>query len=63
MRLRPLSEAECYARCYGARDERVSVLHDLEGSTRPSVVAQSRLRMLVETRLAELGDEASKEAA
>jgi hypothetical protein len=28
MRLRPLSEAECYARCYGARgDERVSVVH------------------------------------
>ena len=27
MRLRPLSEAECYARCYGARsEERVSVV-------------------------------------
>ena len=35
VRLRPLTEAECYARCYGARDERVSVLHDLSDSTRP----------------------------
>ena len=26
MRLRPLSEAECYVRCYGARDDQVRVL-------------------------------------
>ena len=25
-RLRPLTEAECYARCYGARDEQVRVI-------------------------------------
>ncbi len=25
-RLRPLSEAECYARCYGGRDESVTLL-------------------------------------
>src|SRR4029077_19333251 len=41
VRLRPLTEAECYARCYGARDERVSVLHDLTGSARPAAVAES----------------------
>ena len=63
MRLRPLTEAECYARCYGARDERVSVLHDLTESTRPAAVAESQLRRLVERRMAELGDDASKEAA
>ena len=62
MRLRALTEAECYARCYGARDERVSVLHDLSDSTRPEAVAESQLRKLVEGRLAELGDE-TKEAA
>ena len=63
MRLRPLTEAECYARCYGARDERVSILHDLSKSTRPAVVAESRLRELVERRLAELSDETGLEAA
>ena len=26
MRMRPLTEAECYARCYGARDEQVRVV-------------------------------------
>lgn len=26
-RLRPLSEAECYARCYGAWDVTVTVVH------------------------------------
>jgi len=62
MRLRPLTEAECYARCYGSRDERVSVLNDLAESTRPAVVAESSLRELVERRLAELG-EGSQEAA
>jgi hypothetical protein len=63
VRLRPLTEAECYARCYGARDERVSVLHDLTESTRPLLVAESRLRELVERRLTELSDETGREAA
>jgi len=45
VRLRTLTEAECYARCYGERDERVSVLRD------PS---ESTLRGLVEQRLARL---------
>ena len=26
MRMRPLSETECYARCYGWRDEQVRIL-------------------------------------
>jgi hypothetical protein len=26
MRMRPLSESECYARCYGSRDEQVRIL-------------------------------------
>jgi hypothetical protein len=54
VRLRSLTEAECYARCYGARDERVSVLHDMTESTLPTAVAESHLRQLVEGRLAEL---------
>ena len=58
-----MTEAECYARCYGARDERVSVLHDLTESTRPAAVAESRLRKLVEARLADPTDDATKEAA
>ena len=39
MRLRPLSEAECYARCYGGRrDEAVNVLRfrDLENGASES---------------------------
>jgi hypothetical protein len=59
VRLRPLTEAECYARCYGARDERVSVVVRQEG--RPVVV--SRLRELVEKRLAERAEPQGLEAA
>jgi hypothetical protein len=30
VRLRPLTEAECYARCYGGRrEETVNLLHDV----------------------------------
>ncbi len=32
-RLRPLSEAECYARLYGDRDSTVAVIH--EGPSQP----------------------------
>jgi hypothetical protein len=60
VRLRPLTEAECYARCYGARDERVSVVTRSE--LRSDVVA-TRFRELVEARLAERADEPSLEAA
>ncbi len=63
MRLRRLSEAECYARCYGARNERVSILRDLSEPARPAAVAGARLRELVERRLPELSDESGLEAA
>jgi len=56
VRLRPLTEAECYARCYGARDERVSLVTRKEPATRPQ---GSQLRRLVELRLAEAEDEAA----
>jgi hypothetical protein len=56
VRLRPLSEAECYARCYGARDERVSLVTRTE--VQPSPVA-AHLRRLVEQRVAEAEDEAA----
>jgi hypothetical protein len=26
MRMRPLSESECYARCYGSRDDQVRIV-------------------------------------
>ena len=54
VRLRPLTEAECYTRCYGKRDERVSVLRDPSESTLPAARAEKSLRELVEERLAEL---------
>ena len=47
MRLRPLTEAECYARCYGARrDERVSLVDVLPGAEHPPLVTGERLRQL-----------------
>jgi len=52
VRLRPLTEAECYTRCYGTRDESVNVLRD--ESTLPGARAEKSLRELVEERLAEL---------
>lgn len=57
MRLRPLTEAECYARCYGARGgEGVTVLRppQVERATE----AGERLRELFETRLDTRGPEA-----
>jgi hypothetical protein len=60
MRLRTLTEAECYARCYGARDERVSlVVRD----DRNSSAVTSRLRQLVEQRIAERTRDEGLEAA
>lgn len=58
MRLRTLSEAECYARCYGARSEdRVSVVRVLrEGE--PRAGSGERLRALFEQRLDARGPEA-----
>lgn len=58
MRLRPLSEAECYARCYGGHgDERVSVVR--VAPRRDEVAARGeRLRELFEERLDVRGPEA-----
>ncbi|HET7647857.1 MAG TPA: hypothetical protein VFK17_04755 [Gaiellaceae bacterium] len=58
MRLRTLSEAECYARCYGGRsEERVSVVRVLRaGESR--VGPGERLRELFEERLDARGPEA-----
>jgi hypothetical protein len=51
VRLRPLSEAECYARCYGGRtDERVSLVRALPRHA-PHVTAGERVRELFEERL------------
>jgi hypothetical protein len=61
MRLRTLSEAECYARCYGARsEERVAVVRLAQRP--PRVVAGGEeLRLLFEERLDAHGPE--REAA
>src|SRR5262245_59045910 len=49
MRLRPLSEAECYARCYGAhRSDQVSVIRP--PTPRPALAGE-QLRRLFESRL------------
>ena len=58
MRLRTLSEAECYARCYGGRsDERVNVvrLEPRRASSRP--LHGEQLRELFEERLDAHGPE------
>jgi hypothetical protein len=55
MRLRTLSEAECYARCYGAhRSDQVSVLRP---ATRKTVSAGEDVRRLFERRLDARGPE------
>jgi hypothetical protein len=52
MRLRRLSEAECYARCYGAHtDERVTVVRVLSPRARQARPSGERLRQLFEERL------------
>jgi hypothetical protein len=58
VRLRPLTEAECYARCYGARGgEGVTVLRPSEHLER-AADAGERLRELFEERLDARGPEA-----
>ena len=52
-RLRPLSEEECYLRCYGSRgaDETVRVVDRVvPGATAPTVFAE-RIRLLFEAAL------------
>ena len=51
MRLRPLSESECYARCYGQRaDESVRVVR-IELTRRPQRLSGEAVRRLFEERL------------
>jgi hypothetical protein len=49
-RLRPLSEAECYARCYGGSDETVRVIR-LEPRRPRLVLSGEQVRRLFEERL------------
>jgi hypothetical protein len=59
MRLRTLSEAECYARCYGGlRDETVSVVRIVPRRTKRPTFAGERLRESFEARLELRGPEA-----
>jgi hypothetical protein len=59
VRLRPLTEAECYARCYGGRgDERVAFVRVLRREEDSSRLAGERLRKLFEERLDAHGPEA-----
>jgi hypothetical protein len=52
MRLRTLSEAECYARCYGGPSEgRVSVIRVGQHQTKRTTSAGERLREMFEERL------------
>jgi hypothetical protein len=58
MRLRPLSEAECYARCYGgSRDERVLVVRLLSRHDETPAGRGERLRRQFEERLDARGPE------
>src|SRR5690349_652233 len=59
MRLRTLSEAECYARCYGGtRDENVTVLRSLPARRVAATSAGESLRERFEERLDARGPEA-----
>jgi hypothetical protein len=57
VRLRPLTEAECYARCYGGKaDERVRFVRVFRARDRPPSEGE-RLRKRFEERLDERGPE------
>jgi len=59
MRLRTLSEAECYARCYGAHsDERVTVVRIRSHSAAAPRARGERVREMFEERLDARGPEA-----
>lgn len=50
--MRPLSESECYARCYGARDEQVRILRLEPRRARPTIrPSGEELRRYFEERL------------
>jgi hypothetical protein len=61
-RLRPLSETECYLRCYGWRgsEESVKVIRPGESAPRqaPSMVAE-RMRVALEAMIDARGSEAA----
>ncbi len=58
MRLRPLTEAECYARCYGGhRSDRVSVLPPRRRPATRGPAAGEQVRRLFERRLDARGPE------
>jgi hypothetical protein len=50
-RLRPLSEAECYARCYGWRADDVKVVVVARQARYPTQVSGELLRSLFEEKL------------
>jgi hypothetical protein len=50
-RLRPLSEAECYARCYGAYVETVRVIRLGPERPRTTRLSGEQIRRLFEARL------------
>ena len=56
-RLRPLTEAECYARCYGGGDENVRVIRVSARAQRRLRVSGEQLRQLFEERLERRGPE------
>ncbi len=56
-RLRPLSEAECYARCYGNGDENVRVIRVPRRARGHARLSGEHVRRLFEERLAERGPE------
>lgn len=59
MRLRPLSEAECYARCYGGHgDDRVTVVRQAPRRAANGSKRGEELRELFEERLDGHGPEA-----
>jgi hypothetical protein len=64
-RLRTLSEAECYARCYGGWDPTVTLVKLEPRRPRyPTTVSGEDIRKLLEERLdARLAEEASGAAA
>jgi hypothetical protein len=50
-RLRTLSEAECYFRCYGGKDESVKVFRVERSELEEVRLTGERLRLLFERRL------------
>ena len=60
MRLRALSEAECYARCYGAQQsEQFSQVRLIPKPVSRATIRGEDLRVLFEERLDERGMEAA----